>query len=196
MITNPHHDTVQLRGPTQLAQLVVRQFLCPGDCAVDATCGNGHDTLLLADVVGPTGKVWAFDIQEEAIRQTGQKLEKSGQTERVKLLLAGHETLSEHVSIPVKAVIFNLGYLPGGDRGIITKPETTITALQQALQLLLPTGVVAITVYPGHPGGDNEETAVSRWSGSLDQRLFHAWRMGQVNAMPGAPYFFLIQKAA
>jgi hypothetical protein len=195
MITNQHQDNPLLRGPTQLARLVMRQFLRSGDHAVDATCGNGHDTLLLADLVGPAGKVWAFDIQEEAIRSTALKLEKAGMPERVELIMAGHESMSDHVSVPVRVVMFNLGYRPGGDRNIITRPETTLSALEQSLQLILPAGILAITVYPGHCGGDDEERAISQWSTTLDQRSFHAWHMGQVNATAGAPYFFLIQKA-
>jgi hypothetical protein len=193
---NQHPGITLLRGPTQLAHLVMRQFLHSGDRAVDATCGNGHDTLLLAGLVGPTGKVWAFDIQEEAIRLTGQKLNTACMDERVELILGGHETMADYVSVPVSAIIFNLGYRPGGDHGIITRPETTLSGLEQALQLILPAGILAITVYPGHCGGDSEERIVSNWSASLDQRSFHVWRMGQANVMASAPYFFLIQKAA
>lgn len=189
-------DIPQLRGPTQLSRLILRQFLLPGDRAVDATCGNGHDTLLLAEVVGPTGRVWGFDIQKKALRLTQEKLVQAGLAGHVELILAGHENLADHVTAPVKAVTFNLGYLPGGDRTIITTPETTLPALRQTLQLLLPLGIAAITIYPGHQGGDSEETAISRWSAGLDQRLFHSWRMGQTNTKPGAPYFILIQKAA
>ena len=196
MVMNQHPDIPLLRGPTQLAHLAMRQFLRTGDRAVDATCGNGHDTLLLADLVGPTGRVWAFDIQEKAIQLTWQKLNKAGMDEWVELILAGHETMADHVPVPVGAVIFNLGYRPGGDHDIITRPETTLPALEQALRLILPSGILAVTVYPGHRGGDHEERVISQWSSALDQRSFHVWRMGQANAITGAPYFFLIQKAA
>jgi len=194
MVMTQSPDIALLRGPTHLARLLAGNFVRSGDSVVDATCGNGHDTLLLADLVGPTGRVWAFDIQEEAIRLTAQKLEQTGMAERVSLIMAGHETMADHIPAPVRAVMFNLGYLPGGDRDIITRPETTLSALEQSLHLLLPSGILAITVYPGHDGGDNEEQAISQWSAALDQRSFYAWRMGQVNAAPGAPYFFLVQK--
>ena len=196
MCMNLNPDSARLRGPTQLSNLLLRQFLRPGDQAVDATCGNGHDTLLLAGLVGPAGRVWGFDVQEEAIRHTRLRLEKAGKADCVELILAGHESMADHVSGQVGAVVFNLGYRPGGDHNIITQPDTTLAALGQALQLLLPAGVLAITVYPGHRGGDSEEGAVSGWCSCLDQRLFHSWRMGQVNVLPGAPFFFMIQKAA
>jgi len=196
MSMNLNPDSALLRGPTQLSHLLLRQYLRPGDRAVDATCGNGHDTLLLAGLVGPTGRVWGFDIQEEAIHHTRLKLEGAGKADGVELILAGHESMADHVSGQVRAIVFNLGYRPGGDHSIITRPDTTLAALGQALSLLLPSGILAITVYPGHQGGDSEEGAVSHWCSCLDQRSFHSWRMGQVNALPGAPYFFMIQKAA
>lgn len=189
-------DTRALSGPTRLSHLFMSQFLQPGDLAVDATCGNGHDTLLLANLVGPSGRVWAFDIQERAISATSQRLGQAGMAERVELILGGHESLADHLPTPVRGVMFNLGYLPGGDRSIITRPETTRTALDQALSLLLPGGILAVTAYPGHAGGDCEEEMLREWSASLPQPLFHAWRMGQVNTPPGAPYLVLIQKAA
>lgn len=195
MVMTQSPDIALLRGPTHLARLLAGNFVRSGDSVIDATCGNGHDTLFLADLVGPTGRVWAFDIQEEAIRLTAQKLEQTGMAERVSLIMTGHETMADHVPASVRAVMFNLGYRPGGDRDIITQPETTLSALEQSLHLLLPSGILAITVYPRHDGGNSEEQSVSQWSTALDQRSFHAWRMGQVNAATGAPYFFLIQKA-
>ncbi len=194
MTTAPSPHTALLHGPTQLARLFMRRFVRQGDHAVDATCGNGHDTLLLAELVGPGGRVWAFDLQEEAIRQTADRLEKSGLSDRVELIRGGHERMADHVPIPVRAVIFNLGYRPGGDRDITTRPGTTLPALEQALRLLIPEGILAITVYPGHPGGAAEGGAVSSLISALDQRSFHVWRMAQANARENAPYFFLIQK--
>lgn len=196
MTVESHHHTPLLRGPTHLARLFARQFICSGDLAIDATCGNGHDTLLLAELVGPTGRVWAFDVQERAIRLTERKLEQAGLTGRVKLVRAGHESLAHHVTVPVRGAMFNLGYLPGGNRDLVTRAETTIPALEQALSLILPLGILAVTVYPGHPGGEREEELIGAWSASLDQRLFHVWHMGQTNAPPTAPHFFLIQKGA
>lgn len=196
MIITPPPDTTLLRGPTQLARLFMRRFVGDGDLAVDATCGNGHDTLLLAELVGTYGRVWAFDVQDEAIRSTSDLLERNGFSDRVKLIKTGHEHMAEHVPAPVRAIIFNLGYRPGGNRDITTGPDTTLAALSQALQLLMPEGVLVATVYPGHPGGAEEATAVSNWLSALAQRSFQVWRMAQANAAEDAPYFFLMQKAA
>lgn len=184
-----------LRGPVPLAHLFLRNFVCAGHTAVDATCGNGNDTLLLVRLVGADGHVYAFDIQKQAIEETCKRLTEAGLVQRATLLRVGHESMALHVTIPVQMVLFNLGYLPGGDRTVITLPETTVTALHQALQLLAPGGIVLITIYPGHSGGADEQSAVELWAADLDPREAHSWRMGQTNASPGAPYLLLIQKA-
>lgn len=190
------HTPALLSGPTRLSQLLMTSFLQPGDAAIDATCGNGHDTLLLAHLVGPEGRVWAFDIQHEAIRATSRRLIEAGMADQVELILDGHESMAAHVPFPVRGIMFNLGYCPGGDRAIITRSETTRVALDQALGLLLPGGILAITVYPGHDGGEEEGEMLREWSSSLPQRSFHAWRMGQTNTPPHAPSLVLVQKAA
>lgn len=194
------HDTTtsisMLRGPVQLSHLLLESLVRPGSRAVDATCGKGHDTLLLARLVGTTGTVWSFDIQEQAVRETRQKLEEAGMEQRVNLVHSGHEHLSEYVSAPIDAAVFNLGYLPGGDRSVITRPKTTLHALGQALNLLSPGGLLVIAIYPGHPGGLEEEHAVEAWAGELVQKTYHVWRLGQINTQHNAPYLILIQKAA
>jgi len=196
MITESFPDMLLLRGPVALSHLIMRVFLQKGDRAVDATCGNGSDTLLMSGTVGDTGRVWAFDIQQAAIEQTAQRLAEAGLGARVELIGRGHETLSEYVQVGISLVMFNLGYLPGGDRTVITRPETTMPALEMALACLKPGGVLAVTIYPGHHGGKQEQQSVDSWSSGLDPRSFHAWRMGQTNAAPDAPYFMLIQKAS
>jgi tRNA G37 N-methylase Trm5 len=196
MSIDPLYDIPLLRGPVPLAHLMLRHFVRSGDNVVDATCGNGNDTLLLAELAGPDGRVWAFDIQEEAMEGTARRLAGSGLSERVTLVAQGHETMAGQVPPPLNAVVFNLGYLPGGDRAIITRPETTVVALEQALGLLAPGGIVVLTVYPGHDGGDAESRLAERWAAKLRAPLFHAWRMGQINVTADAPYLILVQKSA
>jgi SAM-dependent methyltransferase len=190
------HDTPLLRGPVPLSHLLLRQFVHPGDTVIDATCGNGNDTLLLAGLVGAAGRVWAFDIQAEAISHTSRTLTAAGLSERVTLVGAGHETMAEHINGGAQAVIFNLGYLPGSDRSIFTRPKTTRAGLEQSLNLLTPNGIVAVTVYPGHDGGADERCTVDDLASRLDPGEFHAWRMGQLNVPDDAPFFILIQKVS
>jgi predicted methyltransferase len=188
--------TPLLRGPVPLSHLIIRHFTREGDHVVDATCGNGNDTLLLAELVGASGRVWAFDIQSEAIGRTMRGIAEAGLAGRVEMIHAGHESLTEHVPGTVSLVVFNLGYLPGGNRSIITRPETTGTAIEQSLAILRPGGIVALTVYPAHNGGACERLSVEELAARLDPRCFHSWRMGQLNATPQAPSLILIQKAA
>jgi len=187
-------DIPLLRGPVPLAHLLLRQFVRCGDRAIDATCGNGKDTLLLAELVGETGRVWAFDIQQAALARTSQRLTEAGLLSRVTLSATGHERLTDQVSAPVTAIVFNLGWLPGGERSIVTRPATTLPALRASLELLLPGGLLLITCYPGHAGGDDETAAVVGWSQHLDAKNFHAWRMGQQNVSEQAPFCLTIQK--
>ena len=151
------------------ARNLINSALTPGDTAVDATVGNGHDTLFLAECVGPTGRVVGFDIQPAALTETTRRLREAGLEERVELLLRGHEEMTawfdEFASIArPKAVMFNLGYQPGGDKSVITRPVTTVIALASALELVAPGGVITVVLYPGHEGGRAETEAVLSWA--------------------------------
>jgi SAM-dependent methyltransferase len=161
---------------------------------VDATCGNGNDTCLLAELVGPTGKVWAFDTQEPAIEATDAALRSAGVRERVELVPEGHERLAARVTAPVSAVVFNLGYLPGGDKGFVTRPESTRAALEQAGKLLGGGGLILAVVYTGHPGGDDEWSAVRTWAAALTPREFNVWQARQMNRSDAAPFLVVVEK--
>ena len=145
---------------TQRAQELVAQYLSVGMTAVDATAGNGHDTLFLAQCVGPNGMVHAIDIQEAAITATRQRLNAAGELTQVVLHCKSHANwsmilLNEHRT-EIDAIMMNLGYLPSGDKLIATKSETTILAIQEAFAWLKPGGIMTILAYVGHPGGDEE----------------------------------------
>jgi ubiquinone/menaquinone biosynthesis C-methylase UbiE len=186
---------VGLRGAVGLSHFFLRERVRPGDRVVDATCGNGHDTLFLARLVGESGKVWGFDVQEEALTATRGRLAEAGCLHRVELVAAGHELLSEFVSESLAAVVFNLGYLPGGDKTRTTSPENTLLALEQAARLLQPGGVILVVLYSGHPGGDVECRAVEEWGGALSPGLFNVWRSCQLNRPASAPYLLITEKA-
>lgn len=196
MIGEQHSTIVVLRGPVPLTHFLLRQLIQQGDTVIDATCGKGNDTLLLAELVGVNGLVWAFDIQEDAVSQTVAKLADAGHSEQTRIIHSGHETMHQFVQGPVKAIIFNLGYLPGGERNTITRPDTTCSALVSSAEILMPGGVILVTIYPGHQGGEEEMRQVEAWSAGLPAKAFHVWRMGQTNVTPNAPYLLLIQKAA
>lgn len=162
---------------TELAHARVREVLREGDAAIDATCGNGLDTLFLAQCVGPSGRVLAFDVQRQAVERTRERLCEQGLKDRVSVLHAGHETLREHLArvgaCPLRVVMFNLGYLPGASKTLITQTETTLRALDQAWQALAEGGLLSVMIYPGHSGGDAEALAVKDWVCARNVALIH-----------------------
>lgn len=183
-----------LGGAVGLSHLFLRRAIRPGDSVIDATCGSGRDTLFLARLVGSGGKVWAFDVQDAALAATADLLRNAGCLDRVSLVRSGHERIAGHVRGPVRAAVFNLGFMPGGERGVITTVETTLAALEQVPALLLPGGIVTIAVYIGHPGGAEEGAAVEAWAAGLSPRRFNTWKSRQLNRSGNAPYLVLAEK--
>ena len=183
-----------LRNARHLAADYMRRTVRPGDSVVDATMGNGKDTLFLAELVGSEGHVYAFDVQAEAVERTRERVEEAGYAQRTTLLLHGHETMAEHVPAGVRAVMFNLGWLPGAEHAVTTLTRTTLEAAQAACELIAPGGIVTICVYPGHDEGKRELCALDEWAASLSVRTYNILRHHFVNAPLYTPQLFLIQK--
>jgi ubiquinone/menaquinone biosynthesis C-methylase UbiE len=183
-----------LRGAVALSHLFLRSRVGPGDRVVDATCGNGHDTLLLARLVGGSGRVWAFDVQHAALEATRAQLSAAGCLEQTELVASGHERLTEYVTESLRAAVFNLGYLPGGIQELTTSAPHTVAALRQAAELLLPGGIITACIYTGHHGGLEEAATVEDWSARLPPRRFNVWRSRQMNRPDTAPYLLLVEK--
>lgn len=181
----------QLPRAIQLAHILIKSRLSAGDLAIDATVGNGHDTLFLAKLVGEKGRVIGFDIQESAIKNT---VNKTTDLPQVTLHHAGHERLSEFVPDPIKAAMFNLGYLPGAGKAIITEPQTTLTALNAVSEQLIVNGMVTVVLYTGHEGGPEEASAVKKWAGDLDQTAFSVIEYGFLNQKNSPPTLIAIEK--
>ena len=184
----------ELKSARYLAADVLSRALSEGDSAVDATMGNGHDTEALCRLVGPSGRVYAFDIQPQAVENTRLRLLEAGLADRASLFCLGHEHLAEAVPVPVRAVMFNLGWLPGGDHGITTLLPTTLSAVEQALSLLLPGGVLVLCAYPGHPEGAREKESLISFFSSLPPQRYNVLHQVFPNAGPGAPECFVVQK--
>lgn len=182
----------------QQAHQAVGRLLEAGDTAIDATVGNGHDTLFLAKLVGETGKVYGFDIQQEALDSAWRRLEEAGEAAQVSLYHAGHETMAillpESVAGKVRAVMFNLGYLPGGDKQRTTVASTTLAALQVSLTLLAPGGVVSVLAYTGHPGGREEAELLKGWAEVLPRDLFDIVLTVPPSDQGNAPEWLLITR--
>lgn len=176
----------------------VGEVLIPGDTAIDATVGNGHDTLLLAQKVGDIGKVYGFDIQEAAVESTQNRLNVAKVADWVTLINSGHERMKSVLPNveqgTVKVITFNLGYLPGHQtKELITQPETTLQALEQSIELLAPGGIVTLVMYVGHPGGAEEAEAVVAWSQTLDTSRFSIERYDSPHQQNHPPFGLKIQ---
>ena len=179
---------------TDINKIYLEDILQEGDIVVDATMGNGYDTKYLAEKVGENGFVYAFDVQEEAIKSTSKKLEKENLSSRVKLILDGHENMDKYVDKEVSCVLFNLGYLPRAKHQIITQPTTTIKAIEHSLRLLKPHGIVSIAIYTGHPGGMEEKNTIYEFVKNLAQSKFNVLECGFINQINNPPQLVLIEK--
>ena len=184
----------ELRSARYLAADILERAVSPGDSVIDATMGNGHDTLFLCQLVGERGRVYAFDVQEKAVESTKKRLEEAGVLSRAALFCIGHEHMAEKVTQPVSAAVFNLGWLPGGDHSVTTRWETTRQAVESALALLKPWGVLVICAYPGHAEGSREREALAAFLSALPPQRFNVLHQKFLNAGPGAPECFVIQK--
>ena len=176
---------------TQQAQERITSHLLAGDIVVDATCGNGFDTVFLAEQVGPSGHVFAFDIQALAIKNTLQLLKEQSLEQQVTVTLKSHDTMKQVVPVKfhkkISTVMFNLGYLPGSDKSCITTTDSTISALKQSLFLLKDDGCLSIMLYPGHEGGQDETDAVIEWTKGLSEN----WKIE--HTVTAGPQWLLIQ---
>ncbi|MBU5671893.1 class I SAM-dependent methyltransferase [Paenibacillus brevis] len=183
------------------AHKLVSERLQPGESAVDATAGTGADTLFLAGICGARGHVYAFDIQPQALQLTQTRLDKETtlRLSPVTLLLKSHADMGAALPLEthgkVGAVMFNLGYLPasGADQAVITSPHSTIPALDQALELLRPRGVLTAVLYPGHSGGREEAEKVEGWAAALSQGRGQALMYRQLQK-PDSPYLIAVEK--
>lgn len=180
--------------PLMMAHQIVRGAVSEGGVVVDATLGNGHDALFLAKLVGPSGKVYGFDVQEEAVEASNLKVQEAGTGCAVSFHCRGHECMAELVSEKLQAVMFNLGYLPRADKAVITTVETTLPALEQACELLEKGGVITVMCYPGHEGGDVEAQEVVKWAAALPREGWRVIQYGFINAPNSPPFLVAIEK--
>ena len=178
-----------MKRPLEMAHDFLAQVITREDIVVDATMGNGYDTLFLARLAK---QVYAFDIQEQALEKTSQRLQEAGLS-NAELILQGHETVDQFVT-EVKAAIFNLGYLPSADKSIITQPQTTLEALEKLCQVLVKGGRIAIMIYYGHEGGDIERDAVLDFVSQLPQQEYTATIYRTLNQINNPPFLVMIEK--
>ena len=159
------------------------------DVVIDATCGNGNDTLFLANI---SKFVYGFDVQDVAIDHT-ERLLKDANLENYKLIQDSHEFIGKYVREKVKAITFNLGYLPGGDKTVRTDYSSTLIALKESLNLLVSGGIITLILYIGHPGGLEEANGLENYARSLNKSKYRSIKYDFINK-DKSPYVIVIEK--
>ncbi|WP_408011729.1 class I SAM-dependent methyltransferase [Pseudalkalibacillus sp. A8] len=180
------------------AKELLEKVVESGGVAIDATVGNGYDTQFLAELVGINGIVYGFDIQEEAIEATRKRLRENGLEDNVRLFQESHAHVKEYVDSSyhglVQAAVFNLGYLPGSDKSVITKPDSTLTAIEGLLEILMPGGLIVLVVYYGHEGGQIEKDTLMEYLQGMDQSKAHVLQYQFLNQKNNPPFVIAIEK--
>lgn len=187
-----------LLGILPFAHSLLEASVQAGDYAVDCTLGNGYDTAFLAELVGKEGHVYGFDIQEQAITKSSERLKEKQVFDRVTLFQTSHEHLATHIPTEdhtkIKAAIFNLGYLPGGDKSIVTKPSSTLSAIQSLLTFMQRGGLIILVIYPGHDQGKLEKERILTYTESLNQQEAAVLKYEFTNQKNDPPFLICIEK--
>lgn len=158
---------------TEWCHHFIREHVKQGDICIDATAGNGNDTLLLCELVGEHGKVLAFDIQKEAVENTKKRLEERGVSKQAEVLLESHINMSHYADADsVSCIVFNFGYLPGGDHTLATKKDTSISAIYEGLKLLTKGGMMSLCIYSGGDSGFEERDGILAELKKLDKNHY------------------------
>lgn len=179
---------------SQINKVLLSQSLSVGDIVVDATLGNGSDALTLLTLIGITGHLYGFDIQAEAIDITKKRLCQSG-FENVTYIIDSHANMEKYLNPAIiKGFVFNLGYLPKGEKQITTKWESTQEAIRQAMELVVPEGFISIMTYPGHENGKVEDEMLNQWLSELPQKEFQVSHMRFINQANQPPKLYWITK--
>ena len=175
-----------------LQKQFILNHLKAGDTAADFTMGNGHDTEFLSKAVGEKGRVFAFDIQEAAVNSTRENLKNADCPENYTLINDSHHNCEKYIDGKIKAGMFNLGYLPGGNKNITTMRETTMPAIKSAIAMLDRDAILCVAVYPGHEEGDLEGKMVSEYLATLDRFVYSVAQIKIINS-PTSPYFMIVE---
>ena len=190
---------------TSLAMHIVGDYISPGDTVVDCTMGNGYDTLSLAEAAGCTltpghaGAVYAFDIQQEALDATKNYLAENGipdpEQANIHLILDSHTEIDRHlagVTEEISAFVFNLGFMPGRNKTVMTTKKTSLPAIKKAINLVRTGGIVSIMAYSGHREGEEECAAIYEFLKTLPSKKYHVAYVHMINQKKTAPSLFLV----
>ncbi|MFW6295493.1 MAG: tRNA (mnm(5)s(2)U34)-methyltransferase [Halanaerobium sp.] len=179
----------------EFSHFLIEKYADKNGVLIDATAGNGKDTKFLAEFAGDSCRILAFDIQAEAAAGTKALLKSSGLEDKVEVYNDSHTELDKYISEnEISAVIYNLGYLPGGNKEITTEAETTIKALEKNLAFLKKYGIIILVIYTGHPGGIEEKEAVFKFAEGLDHKKYNVMHYEFINQVKNPPEVLAIIK--
>ncbi len=179
----------------KLAHDIINKSVKVGQTVLDCTVGNGNDTKLLAELVGPNGKVYGFDIQNRALEITIEKLTCENLNNRVILIQDSHENIDLYIDEKLDFIVYNLGYLPKGDKNIKTNKKSTLISLNKSLSLLNDNGIILVSCYVGHDGGMEEKNGVEELLRNLDQKKFNVIKYDFINQGNFPPILYGIEKS-
>ncbi|MGM0379768.1 MAG: tRNA (mnm(5)s(2)U34)-methyltransferase [Bacillota bacterium] len=182
-----------LNGATDFIHSLIKEKVKSNFLCIDATLGNGYDTLFLLENLKKDGFVFGFDIQKDAIKNTEKLLNTKGKS-NYKLIKDSHENFKDYIEKKVDLVVYNLGYLPGGDKSITTKSKSTLKSIKVAMDILKRAGKIFITAYPGHSEGKNELDLIKDFFKTVDQRDFNIAKIDFYNQVNKPPVIFIIEK--
>ncbi len=188
-------DYNEIVNTLKISRDIIYKYVKEGQTVADCTVGNGNDTVLLAMLVGSEGKVYGFDIQKKALEVTMENLACENLDNRVILIEDGHENIDLYIDEKIDFAIYNLGYLPKGDKSIKTNKDTTLISLKKSLNLLNDNGIVLITCYIGHEGGLEEKNAVEEFLKDLDQKKYNVIKYDFINQRNYPPILYGVEKS-
>jgi len=183
----------QLNNVISIVDIIIEKFVEEGFTCLDATVGNGNDTIKLSGKVGESGRVYGFDIQKTAIEITTEKLSKYGYIDRTILINDSHTKLDDYIKEQLDFAIYNLGFLPKGNKEIVTNEKTTIESIKKALNLLKKHGILVVVSYIGHENGLDEYKAVYKYLSLLDQKKFNVLELNFINQINNPPRLFCVE---
>src|SRR6056297_977572 len=185
---------MNLMQGVEFSHWLFSNFIDNNKIFVDATCGNGNDTLFLAEKVSSQGKIYAFDIQKEAVQITKEKFDNIDYDFDIDFIVDGHENIDSYLENKIDGIIYNLGYLPGSQKDIKTEKVTTIKSLKKALELLSQVGLIVIVIYTEHQGGNEEKEAVLDFASKLDYKKYNVLHYHFINQKKNPPEVIGIKK--
>jgi len=184
----------QRLNPVLAVQQLLLGCVRTADVLVDATAGNGKDTLFLAQNSPADAHIYSFDIQETALVNTAAQLQRHGLEHKVRLVHDSHAVLFQYLSVPIDAAVFNLGYLPGGDKSVTTCSDSTLAAVEQVLDLLKPGGRLGIVAYPGHCEGRRENQLLHDYLCALPAAAVSVFCTKMINHGGNVPVGYIVEK--